>query len=61
MKADLHIHCSASFDATESIDTILRLAQEKQLDVIAISDHNEIAGALELEAKGAAGSKRAGH
>ena len=40
MKADLHIHCSASFDATESIDTILELARENQLDLIAVSDHN---------------------
>ena len=51
MKADLHIHCSASFDATESVETILRLAREKHLDLIAISDHNEIDGALKLEAK----------
>lgn len=54
MKADLHIHCSASFDATESVDTILRLAREQQLDLIAISDHNEIDGALELETKASA-------
>ncbi|MCH1940161.1 PHP domain-containing protein [Holdemania massiliensis] len=54
MKADLHIHCSASFDATESIDTILELARENQLDLIAVSDHNEIDGALELERKGEA-------
>ena len=51
MKADLHIHCSASFDATQSVETILRLAREKHLDLIAISDHNEIDGALKLEAK----------
>ena len=36
------------------MDTILELARENQLDLIAVSDHNEIDGALELERKGEA-------
>lgn len=39
MKADLHIHCSASFDATEPWKLTCAWLREKHLDLIAISDH----------------------
>ncbi len=39
---DLHIHCSCSHDSRESIDTICRLAIEKGLKGIAISDHADM-------------------
>lgn len=53
-KADLHIHSSHS-DGTGSIPEILEYAATKtDLRVIAITDHNTIAGALEAKALEAA-------
>lgn len=48
MKLDLHIHTNASFDATQSTQWIIEEAKKKQLDLIAICDHNEIAGSLAI-------------
>jgi hypothetical protein len=45
--ADLHIHTMYSYDGTASVSSVLRRAKEIGLDVIAITDHDEIAGALE--------------
>lgn len=48
--ADLHIHSSFSSDGTSDVETILRYtSQETNLSIIAITDHNEIAGALMAE------------
>lgn len=48
--ADLHIHSSFSYDGTSDIETILRYtATQTNLSIIAITDHNEIAGALLAE------------
>ncbi len=44
--ADLHMHTIYSFDGTATVPAILRRAHEKGLSVIAITDHDEIAGAL---------------
>lgn len=44
--ADLHIHSIYSYDGTASIPTLLMRAKQIGLDVIAITDHDEIAGAL---------------
>jgi predicted metal-dependent phosphoesterase TrpH len=44
--ADLHIHSIHSYDGTASVPAILRRAKELGLNVIAITDHDEIAGAL---------------
>jgi len=47
-KADLHIHTIYSWDGTCSVPAVLKQASHKlHLDVIAITDHDEIAGALE--------------
>ncbi len=46
-KADLHIHTKYSYDGTASVPDVLRRAKQIGLDVIAITDHDEIAGALE--------------
>jgi predicted metal-dependent phosphoesterase TrpH len=46
-KADLHIHTTYSFDGTASVSEVLASAAQAGLDVIAISDHNEIRGGLE--------------
>ena len=44
--ADLHMHTIYSFDGTASIPAVLNRARQIGLDVIAITDHDEIAGAL---------------
>ena len=45
--ADLHIHTIYSYDGTATVSSVLRRAKENNLDVVAITDHDEIAGALE--------------
>ena len=45
--ADLHIHTIYSYDGTATVPAVLRRAKEIGLDVIAITDHDEIGGALE--------------
>lgn len=45
--ADLHIHTIHSFDGTASVAAVLEQARQVGLDVIAITDHDEIDGALE--------------
>lgn len=47
-KADLHIHTTAS-DGNSTPSQIVSLAIEKKLDVIAITDHDSIAGLQEAE------------
>jgi predicted metal-dependent phosphoesterase TrpH len=49
-KADLHIHTLYSFDGTASVRKVLVSAAGARLDVIAITDHNEIRGGLEARA-----------
>lgn len=44
-KADLHIHTTAS-DGRSSPAEIVKLAQEQKLDIIAVTDHDTIAGNL---------------
>lgn len=45
--ADLHVHTLYSFDGTVSVSTVLQHAKQIGLDIIAITDHDEIDGALE--------------
>lgn len=51
MKADLHIHTLYSRDCLTSLDKVLELALRRGLGCIAITDHNEIEGALRLQEK----------
>jgi len=44
--ADLHMHTIHSYDGTASVPAVLERAREVGLDVIAITDHDEIKGAL---------------
>ena len=44
--ADLHLHTIYSYDGTASLAAVLSRAKQAGLDVIAITDHDEIAGAL---------------
>lgn len=45
--ADLHIHSIYSFDATTTVRAILKQAKDAELNVIAVTDHDEIRGSLE--------------
>ena len=44
--ADLHVHTIYSYDGTASVPAVLTRARQIGLDVIAITDHDEIAGSL---------------
>ncbi len=44
--ADLHIHTIYSYDASASVSAVLERAQRVGLDVIAVTDHDEILGSL---------------
>ena len=45
-RADLHLHTIYSYDGTASVPAVLSRAKQLGLDVIAITDHDEIGGAL---------------
>ena len=49
-KADIHIHTTYSMDGTASVHETLAAAVRAGLDVIAITDHDEVRGALEARA-----------
>src|SRR5512138_3422583 len=44
--ADLHIHTIYSYDGTASVPAVLARAKQIGLNVIAVTDHDEIKGAL---------------
>lgn len=44
--ADLHIHTVYSYDGTASVPAVLKRARQADLDVIAVTDHDEITGSL---------------
>jgi len=46
-KADLHVHTRSSFDSLSEPKDALSAALKRGLSAIAITDHNEIAGAME--------------
>lgn len=47
MKCDLHCHSRYSFDSSISIAEIITRAKEADISVLAITDHNEVRGAIE--------------
>jgi predicted metal-dependent phosphoesterase TrpH len=47
--ADLHIHTTYSYDGTSTVSAVFKKAAEIGMDVIAITDHDEIRGALEAQ------------
>ena len=51
LKMDSHIHSEYSPDSHSRIDDILKTAQQRNLDIIAISDHNTVDGTSEVMAK----------
>src|SRR5512133_3521514 len=47
--ADLHMHTIYSYDGTATVPAVLKRAKQTSLDIIAITDHDEIRGALLAE------------
>jgi predicted metal-dependent phosphoesterase TrpH len=47
--ADLHVHTIYSYDGTATVPAVLKQARQAGLDLIAITDHDEIRGALLAE------------
>ena len=48
---DIHMHTDHSSDCATSVDTLLKAAKKRGLNAIAITDHNEISGAIEAKAQ----------
>ena len=48
---DLHMHTDHSYDCATPVEALLAEARERGLGAIAITDHNEVSGALEARAK----------
>ncbi|HEX4837443.1 MAG TPA: PHP domain-containing protein [Solirubrobacteraceae bacterium] len=51
---DLHMHTDHSHDCATPVEVLLAAAREAGLGAIAVTDHNEISGALEAREKAAA-------
>ncbi len=47
-KMDSHIHSEYSPDSSSKIDDILKVAKKRNIDIIAISDHNTVDGTSEV-------------
>lgn len=47
-KMDSHIHSEYSADSSSKIDDILKVATKRNIDIIAISDHNTVDGTSEV-------------
>ncbi len=50
---DLHMHTDHSGDCVTPVDVLLSTARERGLGAIAVTDHNEISGALDARSKAA--------
>ena len=47
IEVDLHMHTDHSPDCATPVEVLLETARDRGLDAIAITDHNEVSGALE--------------
>jgi len=50
LDVDLHMHTDHSGDCATPVEVLLQTAREQGLGAIAVTDHNEVAGALEAQA-----------
>jgi predicted metal-dependent phosphoesterase TrpH len=50
MRVDMHLHTRHSFDCLTAPEAVLQRALARGIDVICVTDHNEVAGALALQA-----------
>jgi hypothetical protein len=48
---DLHMHTDHSYDCATPVEVLLATARAQELGAIAVTDHNEISGALEAQAQ----------
>ena len=53
IEVDLHMHTDHSNDCATPVDVLLATARDVGLGAIAVTDHNEISGALDARAKAA--------
>jgi len=53
IEVDLHMHTDHSYDCATPVEVLLASAREQGLGAIAVTDHNEISGALEAQAQAA--------
>jgi len=53
IEVDLHMHTDHSNDCATPVDVLLKTARDVGLGAIAVTDHNEISGALDAAAKAA--------
>jgi predicted metal-dependent phosphoesterase TrpH len=51
IEVDLHMHTDHSYDCATPVEVLLASAREQGLGAIAVTDHNEISGALEARAQ----------
>ena len=51
IEVDLHMHTDHSYDCATPVEVLLASAREQGLGAIAVTDHNEISGALEAYAQ----------
>jgi predicted metal-dependent phosphoesterase TrpH len=56
IEVDLHMHTDHSNDCATPVEVLLASAREQGLGAIAVTDHNEISGALEARAQAARSS-----
>jgi predicted metal-dependent phosphoesterase TrpH len=49
LRADLHLHTRYSYDASSSLRAIVTKCQKSRINCVAVTDHNEIDGALALQ------------
>jgi predicted metal-dependent phosphoesterase TrpH len=49
MKIDLHVHSKYSYDSSLTLEQIINKVKEGKIDGLAMTDHNEIQGGLELQ------------
>ena len=48
---DLHMHTDHSQDCATPVEVLLATAREQGLGAIAVTDHNEVSGALDARAR----------
>lgn len=48
-RVDMHLHTRHSFDCLNAPRAVIDAARNKNIDIVCVTDHNEIAGALKLK------------
>ncbi len=61
IEVDLHMHTDHSYDCATPVEVLLASAREQGLGAIAVTDHNEISGALEAREQAAAFDRSGPH